>query len=146
MEGKLVAPKFHPKERGQAIALFALFTMVMALLTLAALDYAVSSSRTMEAVAAADLAAHAGAMEVKLLPNGKIESRQDRAEAIAAAFFNAQRPSHAGLSTVSCGEFDGKPGCLVEAVTSSPGIFLGKREIRVQAIGYLAYGVLRDDQ
>ncbi|NPV87868.1 MAG: hypothetical protein HPY45_17865 [Anaerolineae bacterium] len=144
MENKVV--KIHPRERGQAIALFALFTMAMALLALAALDYAVSSARTMETVAAADLAAHAGAMEVKLLPNGKIENRQDRAEEIAARYFNAQRPRHASLSNVRCGAFDGRPGCMVEAVTRSPGMFLFQREIQVQAIGYLAYGVLRDDQ
>lgn len=135
----------RPGERGQAIAFFAVFTFAMALLSLAALDYMLASARAMETIGAADLAAHAGAMEIKLLPNGRILA-DEQAVAVAVDFFNRQRPSHASLTDVNCGEYDGRPGCQVEAITHSPGVFLPPRTLRIRAIGYLAYGIERDDQ
>jgi hypothetical protein len=47
-------------EKGQSITLFALMLPLMAMFILGLFDYMVTSARTMEAVAVADLSAHAG--------------------------------------------------------------------------------------
>ena len=58
-----------PSERGQSITLFALMLPLMAVFILGLFDYMTTNARAMEAVAVADLSAHAGAQEVRLLPN-----------------------------------------------------------------------------
>ncbi len=132
-------------ERGQAIALFAILMPVMSLFALGILDYMVTNARMMEAVAAADLAAHAGAQEIRVYPDGSIQSTGE-GEDVSIQYFSYQRPEYVQFSGVSCGEFDGRPGCRVSTVVQSAGILIPKRWIGVNAIGYLAYGVTRDDQ
>ena len=53
--------KHKRNERGQSILLFAILMPLMSLFLLGILDYMVTNARVMETVAAADLAAHAGA-------------------------------------------------------------------------------------
>jgi len=132
-------------ERGQAVALFAIMVPLMALFLLVVLDYMVANLRTMEAVAAADLAAHAGAQEVQVLEDGTITGKKE-GQQVAASYFNRQRPAHAQFGGAACGRIDGRPACRVKTTTVSPGYLLPRRVISVEAIGYLAYGVTRGDQ
>ncbi len=144
LEG-LVAMKSKKSERGQSILLFAILLPLMAVFLLGILDYMVTNARTMETVAAADLAAHAGAQEITVLPDGTI-STTSAGNAIAVEYFNAQRPVHAQLISVSCGRHQGRPACYVTARTRSAGYLLPARWVTVRAIGYLAHGVTRGDQ
>ena len=137
--------KQRKSESGQAIALFALLLPLASLFAMGLLDYMVTNARIMETVAAADLAAHAGAQEITVLPNGVIEATAE-GEQIATQYFLAQRPSHSTFSGVTCGIFNNRPGCRISAQVQSTGYLLPKRWITVNAIGYLAYGVTRDDQ
>lgn len=144
LEGAL-AMKSSATERGQSVLLFAILLPVMSLFLLGILDYMVTNARTMETVAAADLAAHAGAQEIKVRPDGTITATT-AGNGIAAQYFNAQRPASAQLTSVSCGRMQGRPACLVVARTRSAGYLLPARWITVRAIGYLANGVTRGDQ
>ncbi|MBI5295596.1 MAG: hypothetical protein HY869_08985 [Chloroflexi bacterium] len=137
--------KFKNSERGQSILLFAILLPLMAVFLLGILDYMLTNARTMETVAAADLAAHAGAQEITVLPDGTI-SATSAGNAIAVEYFNAQRPAHAQLISVSCGRHQGRPACFVTARTRSAGYLLPARWVTVRAIGYLAHGVTRGDQ
>jgi Flp pilus assembly protein TadG len=132
-------------ERGQSTLLFAILIPLMSLFLLGILDYMVTNVRVMETVAAADLAAHAGAQEVTVLPDGTI-TVTTAGEGVAAAYFNSQRPGHAQLTSVSCGRHQNRPACFVTARTRSAGYLLPARWITVRAIGYLAHGVTREDQ
>ena len=63
----------NPKtQKGQSIVFFALMLPLMAVFLLGILDYMVTSSRVMQGMALADLAAHAGVQEIKVQPNGAI--------------------------------------------------------------------------
>jgi hypothetical protein len=93
----------------------------------------------------ADLAAHAGAQEITVLPDGTITATT-RGNVIANAYFSAQRPEYVRLVSISCGRHQNRPACLIEANTRSAGYLLPARWIRVRAIGYLAHGVTRGDQ
>lgn len=134
------------EERGQSVALIALFLPVIAIFMLGLLDYSIASLRAQETVAAADLAAHAGAQEITVTYDGKVKIRAGAAAGIAAGYFQVQQPEHAEFRGAVCGTFDGRPGCRVRAATKSPGYFLGQRTIDVEAIGYLAHGATREDQ
>ena len=140
-----VAMKIRRIERGQSVLLFAVLMPIMALFLLGILDYMVTNARVMETVAAADLAAHAGAQEISVLPNGTIIATT-RGNSIAASYFNSQIPGHAHLSSVSCGRQQNRPACIVQAQVQSAGYLLPSRWITVNAIGYLAQGVTRGDQ
>lgn len=144
LEGK-VAMKNKRNERGQSILLFAILMPVMSLFLLGILDYMVTNARVMETVAAADLAAHAGAQEITVLPNGVITATT-AGNGIAAAYFNSQRPAYAQLGSVSCGRHQNRPACFVTARVRSAGYLLPARWVTVRAIGYLAHGVTRGDQ
>jgi hypothetical protein len=87
MEGN-VAMRIQNKisEKGQSITLFALMLPLMAVFILGLFDYMVTNAHTMEAVAVADLSAHAGAQEIRLLPNGKILSDVPSAESCRGLF------------------------------------------------------------
>ncbi len=137
--------KHKRNERGQSILLFAILMPVMSLFLLGILDYMITNARVMETVGAADLAAHAGAQEITVLPNGVI-SATAAGNDIAVLYFNAQRAGHAQLTSVSCGRHQDRPACLVVARTRSTGYFLPTRWVTVRAIGYLAHGVTRGDQ
>src|SRR5512139_3721256 len=108
------------KERGQSILLFAILLPLMSLFLLGILDYMLTNARVMETVAAADLAAHAGAQEVTVLPDGTITATT-AGNGIAATYFNSQRPSSAHLTSVSCGRHQGRPACYVTAQVQSAG-------------------------
>src|SRR5512147_750580 len=144
MEG-LVAMKGTRAVRGQSILLFAILMPIMSLFLLGILDYMITNARVMETVAAADLAAHAGAQEITVLPDGTITATTG-GNAIAATYFNAQRPDYAHLVSISCGRHQDRPACFVQAQTRSAGYLLPARWVTVRAIGYLAHGVTRGDQ
>jgi Flp pilus assembly protein TadG len=132
-------------EKGQSVALFAILMPIMSLFLLGILDYMVTNARVMETVAAADLAAHAGAQEITVLPDGTITATT-AGNGIAAAYFNSQRPGSAQLTSVSCGRHQGRPACYLTAQVRSAGYLLPARWVTVRAIGYLAHGVTREDQ
>jgi Flp pilus assembly protein TadG len=140
MEGEVAM-----KERGQSILLFAILMPLMSLFLLGILDYMVTNARVMETIAAADLAAHAGAQEITVLPDGTITATT-KGNTIAATYFNSQRPGYAHLVSVSCGRHQDRPACFVQAQTQSAGYLLPARWVTVRAIGYLAHGVTRGDQ
>lgn len=137
--------KFNKRERGQSVLFFAILMPIMALFLLGILDYMVTNARVMETVAVADLAAHAGAQEINVLPNGVI-TVTTHGNQIAATYFNGQVPSYAHLTYVSCGRHQGRPACFVQAQVQSAGYLLPSRPVIVNAIGYLAHGVTRGDQ
>jgi hypothetical protein len=144
MEGE-VAMKVKQNEHGQSILLFAILMPIMSLFLLGILDYMVTNARVMETVAAADLAAHAGAQEITVLPDGVITA-MTAGDGVAAAYFNSQKPSSAQLVSVSCGRHQERPACFVTARTRSAGYLLPARWVTVRAIGYLAHGITRGDQ
>jgi len=111
--------KAHRTERGQSILLFAILLPLMSIFLLGILDYMVTNARVMETVAVADLAAHAGAQEITVLPDGTITATAGGNE-IAAWYFNAQRPDYAQLVFVSCGRHQGRPACLLEHSFARP--------------------------
>lgn len=137
---------WHPDtEKGQSILLFAILLPLLSIFLLGILDFMATNARVMETVAAADLAAHAGAQEIAVLPDGTITATRG-GDVIAARYFEAQRPSYAQIVFVSCGRHQGRPACLLEAQARSAGILLPARWIKVRAVGYLAHGVTRGDQ
>jgi Flp pilus assembly protein TadG len=137
--------KFRKNEHGQSILLYAILMPIMALFLLGILDYMVSNARVMETVAVADLAAHAGAQEITVLPNGVITTTT-KGNGIAAQYFNSQASGYTHLSFVSCGRYQERPACIVQAQVKSAGYLLPSRWVNVNAIGYLAHGVTRGDQ
>jgi hypothetical protein len=133
-------------EKGQAVALFAVLIPVTVLFFLGVIDYMITNARVMETVAAADLAAHAGAQYIQLLPDGTIESLPSQANTVAASFFRSQAPPEATLGGVSCGLIQERPACQVSARVRSAGWLLPETWIGIRAVGYLAYGVTEGDQ
>jgi hypothetical protein len=131
---------------GQAIALFAVLVPVTVLFFLGVVDYMVTNVRVMESVAAADLAAHAGAQQIRLLPDGSIESDPEQAQMVAAQYFAAQAPPEASLDGIRCGLIQERPACRVRVQVRSAGWLLPETTIAVTAVGYLAYGVTDGDQ
>ena len=131
-------------EKGQSITLFALMLPLMAVFILGLFDYMVTSVRTMEAVAVADLSAHAGAQEIRLLPNGKILSDVPEAERVAADYFRMQTPSYVQFVSVVCGDTVERPFCRVSARVNSAGFLFASRPITIHAVGYLAWGITRE--
>ena len=139
----------HPArrtEKGQAVAHFAILIPVTVLFFLGVVDYMVSNARAMDTVAAADLAAHAGAQSIILLPDGTLDSDVSLAQQTATAYFAAQAPPEAALGSVACGLQQNRPACQVSAAVQSAGWLLPPQWISVHAVGYLAYGVTEDDQ
>ena len=137
--------KHVKSECGQSVLLFAVLMPLMSLFLLGLLDYMVTGARVMESVGVADLAAHAGAQEITVLPDGTITATNG-GNRIAALYFTAQRPPYSHLTSVSCGRHQGRPACLVGAQVRSAGYLLPPRWVSVRAIGYLAHGVTRGDQ
>jgi hypothetical protein len=135
---------FH-RQKGQVIADFAIFLPILALTVIMAIDFLITTGRAMETISAADLAAHAGAQEVKLLRNGKIEPN-GKGPSVAAYYFALQKPAHARFVSASCGLSNNRPACEVVAETTTSGFFLPERPVRIRSVGYLAYGSTRDDQ
>lgn len=135
----------HFSEKGQSIALFAVTLPLVALFLVGVLDYMVSNARVMEAVAISDLSAHAGAQEILVLPGGHIKSSSTGVN-VAASYFHRQSPSYISLGGVKCGTLQGRPACQVQARVRTAGFLFPARWITVNAVGYLAHGVTREDQ
>lgn len=133
------------RQQGQAIVLFALLLPVVVLFLVGVLDYMVTNVPVTEVIAAADLAAHAGAQEILVRPDGTLEGLAE-GQALAALYFRAQAPPDARLLSTSCGQTQGHLSCQVWAQTLSAGYLIPRRQIQISAIGYLAHGVTRDDQ
>jgi hypothetical protein len=144
LEGQ-VAMKRIRFERGQSVLLFAILLPLMSIFLLGILDYMVTNLRLMETVGAADLAAHAGAQEITVLPDGTITATS-AGDQIAVQYFKAQNPVYTRLVSVSCGRHQGRPACLLQAQVQSAGYLIPTRWITVRAIGYMAHGVTRGDQ
>jgi hypothetical protein len=144
MESKMALKIRKPGERGQSITLFALMLPLMAVFILGLFDYMITNARAMEAVAVSDLSAHAGAQEVRLLPNGKILSDVDAAEEVAYDYFRMQAPSYVQFVDVVCGDSVDRPFCRVTARINSAGYLFASRPVTVHAVGYLAWGVTRE--
>lgn len=142
-----MAVKKKISERGQSIVLFAIMLPLMAVFILGLFDYMITNAHAMEAVAIADLSAHAGAQEVRLLPNGKIISDVPNAERIARDYFRMQAPSYVQFINVVCGDTadPSRPFCRVTARVNSAGYLFASRPITVHAVGYLAWGVTREN-
>ena len=136
---------FVRSERGQSVMLFAILMPIMALFLVGVLDYMVTNALLMDTIAVADLAAHAGAQEVIVLPDGTL-TVSSQGDIIAASYFNALAPDPAVLTNASCGIHQGRPACWLQAQVCSAGYLLPKRWITVSAIGYLAHGVTHGDQ
>src|SRR5690349_17729535 len=146
MEGKMALNKRSRfSEKGQSIAVFAVMVPLMSLFLIGLLDYMVTNARVMEAVAIADLSAHAGAQEILVRPNGRIESSPEGIS-VAFTYFNRQAPQYVQLSGVDCGRFQGRPACRVRAQVRTAGYLFPGQWVTVNAIGYLANGVTREDQ
>jgi hypothetical protein len=133
------------KERGQAVVLFALILPIMSIFAVLIMEYMVTTARMMSAVAAADLAAHAGVQEITVDPDGTIRAT-DKGRQVAGAYFQAQRIEHVTLTNIECGLFQNRPACRVAVQVQTPGYILPKKKVAVNAIGYLAHGVTRGDQ
>lgn len=131
------------KRRGQVLMLvtpvLAVFTLLLAL----ALSYAILTLRSMRVTAIADAAAHAGAMEIHVLPNGQVATAA-RAQRVAATFFANQAPSYAKLQWVKCGLAKEGPYCDVAAEVRVD--FLVSTSAHVQVRSVLAYGATRGGQ
>jgi hypothetical protein len=132
-------------ERGQSMAFFAVVMLAVSVFAVGIVDYMITNARVMEAVAAADLSAHAGAQEVIVLNNGTL-TVGNNGNAIAAAYFTRQAPAHTRLLSVSCGRFDNRPACRVTVSVRSAGYLIPTRWITVNAVGYMAAGVTHEDQ
>jgi len=149
VEGKLVTvkktPFFSRMERGQSAAVFAVVVTALVLFVVGIMDYMVTTSRTMEAVAIADLSAHAGAQEVIVLPNGVIEI-SPQGPGTAATYFSMQAKSYMQLVSVICGRVQGKPACEVAVRVRTAGFLIPENWVTVRAVGYMAYGATRGDQ
>ena len=150
LEGEMVTAQISPKapfskERGQAVALFALLLPIMAVFAVLIMEYMITTARTMSAVAAADLAAHAGAQEITLDPDGTIRTTE-LGRQVAASYFQAQKLEFVALSNIQCGRFQDRPACRVAVQVQTPGFLLPKKWIPINAIGYLAHGITRGDQ
>jgi len=143
LEMKKGLPRRH--ELGQATVIFALLVPAMALFLVGVLDYMVTNAQVMEVVAAADLAAHAGAQEVLVNPDGTLANLAE-GQAVAELYFRVQAPSEAQLLGTACGQIQGQPACQVWAQMPSSGYLIQRRQVQVSAVGYLAPGVTRGDQ
>jgi len=132
-------------EKGQSAAVFAVVVMALVLFVLGVMDYMITNVRNMEAVAVADLSAHAGAQEVDVLPNGVIQVTP-LGPTIAARYFSMQSRSYLQLLNATCGTVQGRPACEVTVQVQSAGILLPQHWITIRALGYLANGVTRGDQ
>jgi Flp pilus assembly protein TadG len=136
---------FRCREQGQAMVVFALLLPVVALFLVGVMDYMVTNAQLMELVAAADLAAHAGAQEITVHPDGTLAG-MPQGQVVAEVYFRTQAPAEAQFLRASCGLIEGQPACQVQAQMPSAGYLIPRRQIQVSAIGYLAQGVTRGGQ
>jgi hypothetical protein len=149
LEGKLVVmiktPFFSRKEKGQSAAVFAVVVTALVLFVVGIMDYMITTSRTMEAVAIADLSAHAGTQELLVLPNGVIEI-SPQGPGVAASYFSMQAKSYMQFVSANCGNIQSKPACEVTVRVRTAGFLIPAHWITVRAVGYMAYGSTRGGQ
>ena len=138
-------PFLARKEKGQALALFIVILPAILILLLGVIDISIATSRLMDGVAVTDLAAHAGAQEIRILPNGAVEVTEN-ARQVAANYFYRQAPAYVELTSIWCGEKGGRPACVIKARVKTAGLLLGDHFIDFTQVGYLVYGVTRGDQ
>jgi len=141
----VVDPKTSKKEKGQSTTLFAVVLPAIVILLIVALDSIGTTNRLMEGLAVTDLAAHAGAQEIKVLPNGVIQPAAS-ADQVAIAYFNRQAPRYVQLVSVWCGLVNKRPACIMISRVQDVGFLLGNQYITVRSVAYLVYGVTRGDQ
>ena len=138
----MAGPLVILRPRGQVFPLMALFLSALLILVMAALSYGVLTVRLMDALGAADLAAHAGAMQIHVLPDGRYESR--RAERVAREVFTRHHLPYAHLQGVTCGvDARERPWCEV-VVEVEGALWAPNRTIHARSV--LAAGVTREDQ
>lgn len=135
------------RERGQAIAFFAVLMPVLAIFAIEILEYMITTARVMETIAAADLAAHAGAQEIIVWDDGTLTST-GHGVSVATTYFINQVPAHSRFVSANCGIHQGRPACWVTAEVEPPAYLLWtpREWITVNAVGYLANGITRGDQ
>ena len=141
----MVTPKTSGKEKGQSTTIFAVVLPAIVILLIVALDSIGTTARLMEGLAVTDLAAHAGAQEIQVLPNGVIQPTAS-ADQVAIAYFNRQAPRYVQLESVSCGLVSKRPACILISRVQEVGFLLGNQYITVRSVAYLVYGVTRGDQ
>ena len=131
-------------ERGQVMPMVALALAVLVLLAGFSLSYALLTQRAMRVAAVADVAAHAGAMEVHIEPDGQVTTTS-RAEDVAQAYFLAQAPDYASLQAVQCGlTGDGEPYCDITATVKATFLRSATHIVHVRSV--LSFGATRGRQ
>jgi len=146
MESRLVAltaPMRKRRARGQVMPVVTIILAALIVMMGMALSYGTLTLRAMRVTSVADAAAHAGAMEVHVLPNGKVVTT-DKAERVAASFFAAQAPGYARLRAVRCGVVDNLPYCDISAEVHTTFMFSASHMVEVRSV--LAYGATRGGQ
>ncbi len=128
--------------KGQVLPFVAITLAALLILILATISYGVLTLRTMRALAAADLAAHAGAMEVRVLPNGQIVPN-GRGPHMARNVFLQHQPPHTSLVGVSCGLHARRPFC--EVTVRVEGAFWAPDRV-VKARALLVQGITQEGQ
>lgn len=143
MESRLAALK-RKGARGQVLPYVALALAFLVMVAAFALSYATLSIRVIHVTAIADTAAHAGAMEVRVLPNGKILPSSHAVSTVRRVFYE-QAPPYATLQGVQCGLLPTKePYCDVVVSVRSKFLLAAHSTVRVRSV--LAYGVTRSKQ
>ncbi len=132
MAGTMVARRL----KGQVFPLVALSLGALLVLIMAALSYGVLTARLMDTLGATQLAAHAGAMAIHVLPDGRYQLANS--ERVARDVFAQHRLPYASLESVTCGLDQGRPWCevaaRVEGVLLAPGMTVHSRAILVPGI------------
>ncbi len=139
MAGALVGPR---RVRGQVLVFVALALTALLMLVMAAISYGTLTWRTMRALTAANLAAHAGTMEVRLLPDGRMVPN-GRGPQVAALVFARNQPTHTTWLGATCGLIGERPYCEVR-VRVKGAFWAPDRIVRARAV--LAWGVTRENQ
>jgi len=130
-------------QRGQVMVIVVPILAVLTLMAAYALSYGTLTLRAMRVMAIADTAAHAGAMDIHVLPNGRV-TETARAERTAADYFNRQAPGYARLQSVRCGVTNIGPYCDISAVVHTGFVFSASHVVSVRSV--LAYGATRGGQ
>ncbi len=130
-------------QRGQVMVMVVPILAVLTLMAAYALSYGTLTLRAMRVMAIADTSAHAGAMDVHVLPNGRV-METTRAERTAADYFARQAPGYARLQSVHCGVTQMGPYCDVSAVVHAGFVFSASYVVQVRSV--LAYGATRGGQ
>jgi len=111
LEGKMVAMKSSlfssHSEKGQSAAVFAVVVTALVIFVLGVMDYMVTTARAMEAVAIADLSAHAGTARNSCSPQRRHRDFAKWAKCRGQVLFYASKVIYA-VRQYSCGRIHGK--------------------------------------